>query len=99
MTDSKKQYRIVFCFSLTFEGLVDEARKIINLLRENKKLDLLNRRFYSEETQQSLAHFCAEKGYHEMLRILLEEGGLNPNAKDLVRILINKTAVSTNASD
>lgn len=62
---------------------MDEARKIINLLRENKKLDLLNRRFYSEETQQSLVHFCAEKGYHEMLRILLEEGGLNPNAKDL----------------
>jgi len=61
----------------------DELLKLVTIFKDYNKLDTLKVPI-DQDTEQGLLHICANKKKPNLMRILVEVGQLNVNAKDVV---------------
>jgi hypothetical protein len=58
--------------------------KLVRFFKDIRKLDVLKEPI-DMESQQSLLHYVANKNKPRLMKILVEDAGLNVNAKNVVR--------------
>ncbi len=62
--------------------------KLIKVFKGYNKLECL-KDIVDKEAETTLLHIAARENKHRLLKLLIEEGKLNVNAKDLVRTRVN----------